>query len=211
MATLAPPSPSLSPTRMPRRWARKCERYCCIGATYFPLVFVYSITSWAVWVEATIGFLPAHTPWIGMSSDSASWALLIVCRQRILFSWNRTLHPPELVLYDSCLYKSRHYNGSQRIQFTAYTGATRGYELHRQIEWRAAILQEMPGAEAGSRAPLLNVPDVRIEDGSSLPLAGYLCGTAKLQSLPPLSYIYNVVLLRLLRGLGDLGLQGDIK
>jgi hypothetical protein len=67
MATFASPSPSRSPTRMPRRWARKCERYCCIGATYFPLVFVYSITSWAVWVEATIGFLPAHTPWIGMS------------------------------------------------------------------------------------------------------------------------------------------------
>lgn len=72
-------------------------------------------------------------------------------------------------------------------------------------------MQEMPGAEAGSRAPLLNVPDVRIEDGSSLPLAGYLCGTSKLQSLPPIPHIYNVVLLRLLRGLGDLGLQGDIK
>lgn len=211
MATLAPPSPSLSPTRMPRRWARKCERYCCIGATYFPLLFVYSITSWAVWVEATIGFLPAHTPWIGMLSDRASWVLLIVCRQRILLSRNRTLHPPELVLYDSRLYKSRHYNGSQRIQFTAYTGATRRYELHSQIEWRAAILQEMPGAEAGSRAPLLNMPDLRIEDGPSLSLAGYLCGTAKLQSLPPLPHIYNVVLLRLLRSLGDLGLQGDTK
>lgn len=72
-------------------------------------------------------------------------------------------------------------------------------------------MQEMPGAEAGSRAPLLNMPDLRIEDGPSLSLAGYLCGTAKLQSLSPLPYIYNVVLLRLLRGVGDLGLQGDIK
>jgi hypothetical protein len=70
MATLAPPSPSQSPTRMPRKWARKCERYCCLGATYFPLVFVYSITSWAVWVEATIGFLPAKTLWIGILSFS---------------------------------------------------------------------------------------------------------------------------------------------
>ena len=70
MATLAPPSPSQSPTRMPRKWARKCERYCCLGATYFPLVFVYSITSWAVWVEATIGFLPAKTLWIGILSLS---------------------------------------------------------------------------------------------------------------------------------------------
>ncbi|CZT08406.1 probable palmitoyltransferase PFA3 [Rhynchosporium agropyri] len=59
MTTLAPPSPPRSPTRMSRRWARKCERYCCIGATYFPLLFVYSLTGWAVWVEATIGFLQA--------------------------------------------------------------------------------------------------------------------------------------------------------
>lgn len=60
MASLAPPSPSRSPARMPRKWARKCERYCCLGATYFPLFFVYGITTWAVWVEATIGFLPAN-------------------------------------------------------------------------------------------------------------------------------------------------------
>jgi hypothetical protein len=66
MATLAPPSPPRSPTRMPRKWARKCERYCCLGATYFPLVFVYSITSWAVWVEATIGFLATKSIWIGL-------------------------------------------------------------------------------------------------------------------------------------------------
>jgi palmitoyltransferase ZDHHC2/15/20 len=67
MATLARPSPPQSPTRMPRKWARKCERYCCLGATYFPLFFVYSLTSWAVWVEATIGFLPAQPAFIGMS------------------------------------------------------------------------------------------------------------------------------------------------
>ncbi len=72
-------------------------------------------------------------------------------------------------------------------------------------------MQEMPGAEAGSCAPLLDVPDMCTEDGSSLSLAGYLCGTAKLQGLPPLPHIYNVVLLRLLRGLGHLGLQGDIE
>lgn len=67
MAPLAPLSPTLSPVRMPRRWARKCERYCCLGFTYFPLVFVYSITTWAVWVEATIGLLPSRNAWIGGS------------------------------------------------------------------------------------------------------------------------------------------------
>ncbi|PQE28367.1 palmitoyltransferase PFA3 protein [Rutstroemia sp. NJR-2017a BBW] len=56
---------------MPRRWARKCERYCCVAATYFPLAFVYSITTWAVWVEATIGFLAdgSKTRWIGKGTS----------------------------------------------------------------------------------------------------------------------------------------------
>jgi len=57
----------MSPSRMPRKWARKCERYCCIGVTYFPLVFVYSITTWAVWVEVTMGLEPTKSVWIGKS------------------------------------------------------------------------------------------------------------------------------------------------
>ncbi|KAM3066666.1 palmitoyltransferase for Vac8p [Clarireedia jacksonii] len=72
MDTLSTPSRSpRSPTRMPRRWARKCERYCCVAATYFPLAFVYSITTWAVWVEATIGFLAdgSRTRWIGKGTS----------------------------------------------------------------------------------------------------------------------------------------------
>lgn len=36
--------------------ARRCERACCTLATYFPLAFIYSITTWAVWVDAGIGF-----------------------------------------------------------------------------------------------------------------------------------------------------------
>ncbi|CAG8981934.1 hypothetical protein HYALB_00013892 [Hymenoscyphus albidus] len=81
MATLATPRSNspLSPTRMPRRWARKCERYCCLGATYFPLAFVYSITTWAVWVESSIGFLPVQSVWIGKGTSFlgiAIWALL---------------------------------------------------------------------------------------------------------------------------------------
>lgn len=38
--------------------ARRCERACCVVATYFPVAFVYSLTSWAVWVEAGIGLSP---------------------------------------------------------------------------------------------------------------------------------------------------------
>ena len=70
MATLSLADPSQSSGKMPRKWARKCERYCWLAFTYFPLVFVYSITTWAVWVESTIGFLPAsvESAWIGMCS-----------------------------------------------------------------------------------------------------------------------------------------------
>ena len=50
-----------------RGWARKVERYCCTAFTYFPLVFVYGLTSWAVWVHAGIGFVPSQNVWTGTS------------------------------------------------------------------------------------------------------------------------------------------------
>jgi hypothetical protein len=133
MATLSPPSPSQSPTRMPRKWARKCERYCCLGATYFPLVFVYSITSWAVWVEATIGFLPAKTLWIGILSFPfpSSGPGTDLNRPRDLLSRNRPLPPPQLVLHDSRLYESWNYNEQSGVQLSSYTSGSRGHELHR--------------------------------------------------------------------------------
>ncbi|KAL9625235.1 MAG: hypothetical protein Q9160_000637 [Pyrenula sp. 1 TL-2023] len=54
-------SPSSSPRRRRHRRSRsrallrRCERTCCAVATYFPLAFVYSLTTWAVYVEASIG------------------------------------------------------------------------------------------------------------------------------------------------------------
>lgn len=51
-------SPSSSPLRRRSRsrvLLRRCERACCAVATYFPLAFVYSLTTWAVYVEASIG------------------------------------------------------------------------------------------------------------------------------------------------------------
>lgn len=41
------------------------ERYCGLGLRYFPLFFVYGLTSWAVWVESAIGFLPKRPSWTG--------------------------------------------------------------------------------------------------------------------------------------------------
>lgn len=100
---------------MPRKWARKCERYCWLGVAYFPLVFVYSITTWGVWVESTIGFLPgsADSAWIGMSSLAASLhPELTKARDRNLTPWNHPLPPLELVLHRSGIHESGDdYNG----------------------------------------------------------------------------------------------------
>lgn len=48
-----------------RGWARKVERYCCTAVTYFPLLFVYGLTSWAAWVQAGIGLVPSKNAWTG--------------------------------------------------------------------------------------------------------------------------------------------------
>ncbi|KAK1913673.1 hypothetical protein P3342_006916 [Pyrenophora teres f. teres] len=71
MATLGTPSPPSSPSRTMRRrgWARKVERYCCTAVTYFPLLFVYGLTSWAIWVQAGIGFVPSKNGWTGKFSS----------------------------------------------------------------------------------------------------------------------------------------------
>ncbi|RAL14884.1 DHHC family palmitoyltransferase [Aspergillus homomorphus CBS 101889] len=73
MATLAA-SPPLSPSwpkRRPRAWALRIERYCCTAASFFPLAFVYGLTTWAVWVEASVGFKSVQhsSIWIGLPSS----------------------------------------------------------------------------------------------------------------------------------------------
>jgi len=51
---------------MARRCARKLERACCACATYFPLFFVYGLTSWAVFVVVSLSSLPSSkVSWLG--------------------------------------------------------------------------------------------------------------------------------------------------
>jgi hypothetical protein len=50
---------------MARRWARKVERACCAFAKYLPLVFVYGLTTWAVWVVVKIGQDSKKSYWVG--------------------------------------------------------------------------------------------------------------------------------------------------
>ncbi|OOF91706.1 hypothetical protein ASPCADRAFT_211067 [Aspergillus carbonarius ITEM 5010] len=80
MATLAtsPPSSPSWPKRRPRAWALRIERYCCTAASFFPLAFVYSLTTWAVWVEASVGFKPCDSAWIGLPSSFLG-IILYIC------------------------------------------------------------------------------------------------------------------------------------
>lgn len=52
---------------MARRCARTIERTCCAFATYIPLIFVYGLTTWAVWVVVEIGMIPPKGSWLGTS------------------------------------------------------------------------------------------------------------------------------------------------
>ncbi|PTD05101.1 Palmitoyltransferase PFA3 [Fusarium culmorum] len=61
-----------------RRWARKAERCCCTFATYFPLAFVYGLTSWAVWVVVNIGSVSTKSSWIGTGSSIVGVALYVM-------------------------------------------------------------------------------------------------------------------------------------
>ncbi|KAL1895836.1 palmitoyltransferase for Vac8p [Sporothrix stenoceras] len=62
------PPPSPPPDMHVRRLARRIERACCTCATYFPLAFVYGLSTWACWVVIHLGTTPeaySHSAWTG--------------------------------------------------------------------------------------------------------------------------------------------------
>ena len=80
-------SPSPSPARTPFRrrtktCARRCERGCCTIATYFPLAFVYSLTTWAVFVEAGLGLRSSFSgqakPWTAHLTSATGVTLYLL-------------------------------------------------------------------------------------------------------------------------------------
>jgi hypothetical protein len=52
-----------------RRWARRLERSCCTCAKYFPLVFVYGLTTWAAYVLIMLCSNPSKVTWLGKFSQ----------------------------------------------------------------------------------------------------------------------------------------------
>ncbi|KMP09122.1 palmitoyltransferase pfa3 [Coccidioides immitis RMSCC 2394] len=67
-ASASPEPPSPPNKRRSSRLFRKCERFICGAAKYFPLVFVYGLSTWAVWIQATVGFGYSKNSWIGSTS-----------------------------------------------------------------------------------------------------------------------------------------------
>ncbi|KAF2838286.1 zf-DHHC-domain-containing protein [Patellaria atrata CBS 101060] len=77
---LASPSPPNSPSFKGRRrgFARRCERYCCNTVTYFPLVFVYGLSSWAAWVLTRFRYEPTSGFWRGQVAPAVSVILYLL-------------------------------------------------------------------------------------------------------------------------------------
>ncbi|KAK0652910.1 DHHC palmitoyltransferase-domain-containing protein [Cercophora newfieldiana] len=75
---------------MARRCARKIERTCCAAATYFPLVFVYGLTSWAVFVVVSLSSLAqSKVWWLGRSTAFVSISLYLMlnwCYTKAVFT-----------------------------------------------------------------------------------------------------------------------------
>lgn len=91
MSAYSTPSSSPPPTpsrRRARNCARRCERACCALASFFPLAFVYSITTWAVWVVGSVGFgshRSKHVWWLVQAGSLLGITLYI------LANWSYTV------------------------------------------------------------------------------------------------------------------------
>ncbi|KAF2278755.1 zf-DHHC-domain-containing protein [Westerdykella ornata] len=88
MATLGSPSPPSSPSRNMRRrgFARRLERFCCNTITYFPLAFVYGLTTWAAWVQAGVGL----TSWTNNHVWTGKLSSILGIFLYVMLNWSYT-------------------------------------------------------------------------------------------------------------------------
>lgn len=69
---------------MARRCGRRISSVCCTTAKYLPLVFVYGLTSWAVWVIIQVGASGSSSAWIG--SGSSAFGVLLYALLNISYT-----------------------------------------------------------------------------------------------------------------------------
>ncbi|KAK4889207.1 palmitoyltransferase for Vac8p [Elasticomyces elasticus] len=77
---MSPFSPSPHPDSprhsRPHHWAKRLERCICQTCAYFPLLFIYGLTTWAVWVEVGVAFYGTtiSSPTLGLGAAGLwSW------------------------------------------------------------------------------------------------------------------------------------------
>lgn len=75
----------LGDDRMARRWARRLERTCCSIVKYFPLLFVYGLTTWAVFTIVNIGNEDTSIAWLGKTSSAVGITIYL------LANWSYTV------------------------------------------------------------------------------------------------------------------------
>ncbi|KAM3458943.1 hypothetical protein MY3296_000090 [Beauveria thailandica] len=63
---------------MARRWARRFERTCCSIVRYFPLLFVYGLTTWAAVTVVNIGNEDTSITWLGKTSSAVGIAIYLL-------------------------------------------------------------------------------------------------------------------------------------
>lgn len=110
----APSSTSSSPSpmnRRPKSWARRCERACCSVVTYLPLAFIYGLSTWAIWVEAGIGFSTGLNRWTSKHTPPFPFRPYLALKSRnrrhtLLHYRHHPLPPSKLVIHYSCLHRS---------------------------------------------------------------------------------------------------------
>ena len=68
----------------------------------------------------------------------------------------------------------------------------------------------MSGEETGSRASLLNVQEVRAEDGPPLSVASNMRRTTKLQTFLAVPYLRDIILLGVFWSIGNLAVGRDL-
>ncbi|KAK4539129.1 hypothetical protein LTR36_001459 [Oleoguttula mirabilis] len=110
--TLGSPPPNSPRRRTRKSFCRRLERCCCTTLAYFPLVFVYGLTTWAVWVEVNVSLLGA-VAWFGYVKavlGVALWALANGCYTTAVFTGPGS---PVDALRDASLSKARRRGGGK--------------------------------------------------------------------------------------------------
>ncbi|OAA53968.1 Zinc finger, DHHC-type, palmitoyltransferase [Niveomyces insectorum RCEF 264] len=71
------------------RFVRRIERICCTCATYFPLAFVYTLTTWAVWVLVRLSTTPLP-PQGNRPTLTGSWSAAVAVTLYGMLCWSYT-------------------------------------------------------------------------------------------------------------------------